>query len=136
MRRFSQQNNLVTLSDINVTPLLDLAFVLLIIFMITTPLLDQGIQLNLPKGGEADGEVNSENVRIVDFDPAGVYYLDKQAMELDALIAELVKQHRDNPELIIYTRGDMVSQWGTGMAVVNRLTKAGVTSFSFRFENE
>jgi biopolymer transport protein ExbD len=42
MRRFSQRNSLVTLADINITPLLDLAFVLLIIFVITTPLLEQG----------------------------------------------------------------------------------------------
>ena len=48
MRRFSERNSLVTLSDINITPLLDLAFVLLIIFMITTPLLEQGLNLNLP----------------------------------------------------------------------------------------
>ena len=45
MRRFSQRNSLVTLSDLNVTPLIDLAFVLLIIFMITTPLLEQGLSL-------------------------------------------------------------------------------------------
>ncbi len=48
MRRFSQRNALVTLSDINITPLLDLAFVLLIIFVITTPLLEKGMDLHLP----------------------------------------------------------------------------------------
>ena len=51
MRRFSQRNPLVTLSDINITPLLDLAFVLLIIFVITTPLLKKSIDLKLPHGG-------------------------------------------------------------------------------------
>ena len=51
MRRFSQRSHLVTLSEINITPLLDLAFVLLIIFIITTPLLEQSINLRLPKGG-------------------------------------------------------------------------------------
>ena len=50
MRRFSQRNSLVTLSDINITPLLDLAFVLLIIFVITTPLLEQGMDISLPQG--------------------------------------------------------------------------------------
>ena len=48
MRRFSQRNSLVTLSEINITPLLDLAFVLLIIFVITRPLLEQNIDLQLP----------------------------------------------------------------------------------------
>ena len=51
MRRFSQKNHLVTLNEINITPLLDLAFVLLIIFVITTPLLEQSLKLNLPTGG-------------------------------------------------------------------------------------
>ena len=50
MRRFSQRSHLVTLSEINITPLLDLAFVLLIIFIITTPLLTQSIELRLPRG--------------------------------------------------------------------------------------
>ena len=50
MRRFSQRSSLVTLSEINITPLLDLAFVLLIIFVITTPLLEQGINLNSQPG--------------------------------------------------------------------------------------
>ena len=52
MRRFSQRSHLVTLSEINITPLLDLAFVLLIIFVITTPLLEQSLKLTLPGGGE------------------------------------------------------------------------------------
>lgn len=50
MRRFSQRNSLVTLNEINVTPLLDLAFVLLIIFIITTPALEPGISMKLPVG--------------------------------------------------------------------------------------
>ena len=54
MRRFSQRSHLVTLSEINITPLLDLAFVLLIIFVITTPLLEQSLKLNLPAGGVAE----------------------------------------------------------------------------------
>ena len=49
MRRFSQRTHLVTLNEINITPLLDLAFVLLIIFVITTPLLENGMNLKVPK---------------------------------------------------------------------------------------
>ena len=54
MRRFSQRSHLVTLSEINITPLLDLAFVLLIIFIITTPLLTQSIEMKLPGGGQVE----------------------------------------------------------------------------------
>ena len=53
MRRFSQRNSLVTLSEINITPLLDLAFVLLIIFVITRPMLEGRVRMNLPEGAAA-----------------------------------------------------------------------------------
>ncbi|HVV72127.1 MAG TPA: biopolymer transporter ExbD, partial [Verrucomicrobiae bacterium] len=71
MRRFSQRSSLVTLSEINITPLLDLAFVLLIIFVITTPLLDQGIQLKLPQGGEPDPKIEKSDIRTVEISSDG-----------------------------------------------------------------
>ena len=66
MKRFSKRNQLVTLSDLNVTPMLDLAFVLLIIFVIATPLLEQGMKLELPDGGAADTAVKRDDVRTVE----------------------------------------------------------------------
>ena len=82
MRRFSQRSHLVTLSEINITPLLDLAFVLLIIFVITTPLLkpEQSIDLKLPTGGTPDKAVDRRNLRIVEVSPQGVYLLDRVRM--------------------------------------------------------
>ena len=71
MRRFSQRSALVTLSEINITPLLDLAFVLLIIFVITTPLLTQSINLNLPKGGQPDPKISKEDIRTVEITSKG-----------------------------------------------------------------
>ena len=72
MRRFSQRSSLVTLSEINITPLLDLAFVLLIIFVITTPLLEQSINLKLPRGGQPDQRIEKRNVRTVEVSVTGV----------------------------------------------------------------
>src|SRR5439155_817552 len=72
MRRFSQRNSLVTLSDINITPLLDLAFVLLIIFVITTPLLEQGLNLKLPTGDVVDlKKIDPKDVRTVEVGTQG-----------------------------------------------------------------
>src|SRR5215469_15793183 len=107
MRRFSQRSHLVTLSDINITPLLDLAFVLLIIFVITTPLLEKGLDLKLPKAnGVPDKTINPHNIRTVDVSNTGVYVLDKRRMNLDAVISQLAAEYRDNPNLIVYIRGD------------------------------
>ena len=62
MRRFSQRNSLVTLNEINITPLLDLAFVLLLIFIITRPMLEQSMDLKLPKGGRNRGKWRRKTV--------------------------------------------------------------------------
>src|SRR5436853_7225541 len=90
MRRFSQRNSLVTLSDINITPLLDLAFVLLIIFVITTPLLEKGLELNLPKSnGPADKQqVKKDDVRTVDISAQGVYVMNHRPMALNQVITQ------------------------------------------------
>src|SRR5205085_10587246 len=102
MRRFSQRNSLVTLSDINITPLLDLAFVLLIIFVITTPLLEQGLSLNLPKGGTADAKLEKDNIRTVEIDARGNFMLNRTRMNVAQIEAELVKIYRGNPHLVVF----------------------------------
>ncbi|HEX3856841.1 MAG TPA: biopolymer transporter ExbD, partial [Verrucomicrobiae bacterium] len=71
MRRFSQRSQMVTLSEINITPLLDLAFVLLIIFVITTPLLEQSIDLKLPRGGQPEKNLNKSDIRTVEISNTG-----------------------------------------------------------------
>ena len=73
MRRFSQRSALVTLSEINNTPLLDLAFVLLIIFVITTPLLTQSLDLTLPKAKSERQEkkIDPRDVRTIEINPQG-----------------------------------------------------------------
>src|SRR5438105_1079262 len=80
MRRFSQRSSLVTLSEINITPLLDLAFVLLIIFVITTPLLEQSLELKLPKGGRPDRPMNERDVHTVEISSRGYYVFDGKPM--------------------------------------------------------
>src|SRR6185437_6523758 len=108
MRRFSQRNSLVTLSDINITPLLDLAFVLLIIFVITTPLLEKGLDLNLPNGsGQPDKQqIHKEDVRTVEITSQGVYAMNRRPMALNQVIAQLAQDHQANPNLIVYIRAD------------------------------
>src|SRR5271166_3160447 len=100
MRRFSERSSLVTLSEINITPLLDLAFVLLIIFVITTPLLEKGLELNLPKAqGQPDKPLRKEDIRTVDITAAGIYALNHRPMKLEQIEAELLQDFRANPNL-------------------------------------
>src|ERR1051325_1083180 len=98
MRRFSQRGHLVTLSEINITPLLDLAFVLLIIFVITTPLLEQSIDLKLPRGmGQPEKKLNKNDIRTVEVAMNGNYRLDRQPMPLPQMVSRLAADSKANP---------------------------------------
>jgi len=85
MRRISQKHGFSTLSEINVTPLLDLAFVLLIIFIITTPLMDKSTGLILPSSKAAADAVNPANVQTVTISKDDVVALNTQSVSLDQL---------------------------------------------------
>jgi biopolymer transport protein ExbD len=132
MRRFSQRNALVTLSEINITPLLDLAFVLLIIFVITTPLLEQGFAMNLAPGGKADTKIEKDNVRTVEIDARGNFMLNKTRMTVAQIEQELVQVYRGNPNLVVFIRADKDGRIEPFAEVMNRCIKNGITKFSFR----
>ena len=133
MRRFSQRNSLVTLSDINITPLLDLAFVLLIIFVITTPLLEKGLDLKLPDGGGHDDPVrNRNNIHIVEISPQGYYVLDHHAMKPDAISRALEKEHNANKNMILFIRADGEGKYKLVADILERCEKIGITNLSLR----
>ncbi len=134
MRRFSQRNSLVTLSDINITPLLDLAFVLLIIFVITTPLLEQGMDLKLPSGGSADKKFEKDDVRTVEVSPQGNYMLGGRRMSLDQAEAELIRAYRANRKLLVYVRADENGPYKHVAAILHRLERSGIDQVSLRTE--
>ena len=130
MRRYSQRHALVTLSDINITPLLDLAFVLLIIFVITTPLLENSIDLRLPEGGRAVQRVSRENIRNVDVTREGVYRIGPTAYSLDQLEQLLVREYRANPELVVRIRADQEARARHLYPLIDRLTRHNITRLS------
>jgi len=131
MRRFSQRSHLVTLSEINITPLLDLAFVLLIIFVITTPLLEQSINLKLPKGGRPETQINKSDITTVEISNTGVYVLDRQRLQLPQLITRLAGESRSNPNLIVYIRADKDSRYELLATLLDTCQRNGI-KISFR----
>ena len=126
MRRFSQRSALVTLSEINITPLLDLAFVLLIIFVITTPLLEQSINLRLPQGGKPDVKPDPRNVRTVEITAQGGYVMDKKSLGIRQVQDELLKTLRANPNLIVYIRADENGRNKDTYAVIDFCQRNGI----------
>jgi biopolymer transport protein ExbD len=132
MRRFSQRNSLVTLSDINITPLLDLAFVLLIIFVITTPLLEHSIEMTLPKGGRPDRPMTEKDFRTVEVGSRG-YVLEGKPMTLAQIESFLVKDAKTNPNLALRIRADKAAPWDQVFQVADLCANNGI-KVSFRSE--
>ncbi len=106
MRRYSQRQNLSTLSEINITPLLDLAFVLLIIFMITTPLLESSMNLVIPSSGATNPPIKSARVQIVSIDRNDTIRFNNQVIDLKALPTRLTELKQTNPDIAVVIRPD------------------------------
>ena len=123
---------MVTLSEINITPLLDLAFVLLIIFVITTPLLEQSINLKLPRGGQPDRHLNKSDIRTVEISSTGYYKLERKTVPLPQIIAQLTAEYRTNPNLIVYIRADKDSRYDLVAQVIDGCVNNGITRYSLR----
>ena len=123
---------MVTLSEINITPLLDLAFVLLIIFVITTPLLEQSINLKLPRGGQPDKTLNKSDIRTVEISSTGYYALDRKRIALPQLIAQLTGDFRANPNLVVNIRADKESRYDLVAQVIDGCQRNGITRYSLR----
>ena len=122
----------MTLSDINITPLLDLAFVLLIIFIITTPLLTQSIELKLPRGvGQPDKRLNKSDIRTVEISSTGYYKFESRQMALPQIVSQLVQESRANPNLVLYIRMDKDSRYELFAALLDICQKNSI-KISFR----
>jgi biopolymer transport protein ExbD len=134
MRRFSQRNSLVTLNEINITPLLDLAFVLLIIFIIASPMLEQSIQVNLPEGGSPITEVDPQNVFTVEVTANGAYLLRGRPMALPQIRDALIQAFRANPIAVVSIRADERQPYGYVAAVIDMCKQSNLTRISFATE--
>src|SRR5436853_5480057 len=133
MRRYSQRQSLSSLSEINITPLLDLAFVLLIIFMITTPLLENSMSLIIPSSGVKNSAVPASQVQTISIDRNELIRFNNQVVDLDTLSARLVELKRANPDVAIVIRPDRdlpVQKLITLMDALQRaqITKVGIAT--------
>jgi biopolymer transport protein ExbD len=130
MKRFSQRSGYHTMSELNVTPLLDLAFVLLIIFIITTPLMEQGIQLNLPTATATTTAPDPKSIKTVSVDRNGLVYLERNPISIARLETELRRIKAVDPEVAIIVRADKNILYQKVMDVVDTLQRAGVSKMA------
>ena len=128
MARQKQRSQLTAISDINMTPLIDLTFLLLIIFMITMPLLEYGVNVNPP---EMNAEpLPEDNSKVINLDADGNVVFNKVPFQLDELKVRLQNELKKNPKLIIMIRADGGRPYKEVMNVMKAVKEAGIQEVS------
>lgn len=133
MKRYSQRNGHTAMAELNVTPLLDLAFVLLIIFIITTPLLTSNIPVNLPTGpNNHQPPPDAKSIRTIDIDRTGQIYLESKRIELPVLEQELTSFKASTPDAAVVVRADKTLNVQQLFDVMNALQAAKIDRMSLQ----
>ncbi|MBT8043111.1 MAG: biopolymer transporter ExbD [Pontiella sp.] len=134
MARRTSLVSLNQISDINMTPLMDLTFILLITFIITFPLIEQGIAINLPKGKAAD--MMDSQSRSISLNLANQLYLDDIPVSKEELIAAVADIGLADPDTTIYVRADRKLPYGEVVAIMKILHDANITRMALVTEAE
>lgn len=115
-------------SSINVTPLVDVMLVLLVIFMVTAPMMQQGVEVELPKATTAPLKGSNEQVVLSVSKDGKVFLGDNNEVSLDTLAPKVkaIMEARAQDERKIYIKGDVGASYGTVMDVMGRLHEAGI----------
>ena len=118
------------MSEINVTPLVDVMLVLLVIFILTAPLLASSIKLNLPSSDAAKPTEAAQFVTLV-VDKAGQVYLNDQPVAIESLRARLTQTAAQNPDTEVQLRADASVPYGKVVEVMGVAQKAGLNRIGF-----
>jgi biopolymer transport protein TolR len=117
------------MSDINVTPMVDVMLVLLIVFMVAAPLLTVGVPVDLPKAAAPAINENKEPL-VVTVNAKGTIYLQETTVEDESLVPRLLAITHNNPAASIYVRGDRAINYGRVLEVMSMISAAGFTKVS------
>ena len=112
------------MSEINVTPMVDVMLVLLIVFMVTAPLLTVGVQIDLPKTKAKILQGQDEPLAIT-IDAQGQVYLQDTEIDIEGLVPRLRAITDNNPDVRIFVRGDAAVNYGRVMEVMGTVNVAG-----------
>ena len=118
------------MSEINVVPYIDVMLVLLVIFMITAPLLNQGIEVDLPQADAEPVDETQQDPLVLTVDAEGQYFLNvggdpEQAIDAEALVLRVAAVLRQRPRATVLVRGDASVDYGQVVAAMSLLQQAG-----------
>jgi len=133
VKKFSTAHH-SSLTELNITPLLDLAFVLLVIFIITTPQLSNDLEMNLPSPKKEKPPSPPPKINTLVVDAAGKITLNDQVMELPALRQTLVAMKTTDPETSIVVRGAAEVDYQRVVSVLDALQQADISKVGLATE--
>src|SRR6476620_379685 len=136
MRRYSNRTSLSTLSEINITPLLDLAFVLLIIFMITTPLLENSKTLVIPSSATTNAPINLSAVQILSMDRHEIVRLNEEVVDPATLESRLAALKAADPNVAVVIRPDRNLPVQKLVSLMDALQRADITKVGIATQEE
>jgi biopolymer transport protein TolR len=117
------------LAEINVTPMVDVMLVLLIIFMVAAPLMMAGVPVQLPKTS-AEKIAPPREPLVVSIDKDGAFYVRKEAVAAEALVAKLAGLRAEAPDQVVYVRADRSLEYGKVVALMGLVGQAGFAKVS------
>lgn len=120
---------------IQLTPMIDVMTVLLAVFMVTTPMMTTGIDLELPRAGTSAMTGNDHAIQ-VSVDSRGRYFLSETQMSRDDVVKRAVAMRGENPNLTIMISGDTHADYGAVMSVMGKLKDAGFQKVGLRTQPE
>ncbi len=125
-RKKHRRRRATLMSEINVTPMVDVMLVLLIIFMVTAPLMATGIKVNLPESNvsQLEDEKKEEPLQVL-VDKGGQLYIQKTKVTMQQLGAKLGEVTKQNKDTQIYVKGDKDVPYGTVIMAISAINEAG-----------
>jgi biopolymer transport protein ExbD len=126
---FEREELQAPLSEINMTPLVDVMLVLLVIFLVTAPMLNSAIKLDLP--AEAASQISEEKTVTIAITRDGAYFVDDQEVSQSALEQHLKILAKENPKRQIHLRADVNVNYGKVSHVLAELQRAGLSNIGF-----
>ena len=128
--RLERRSGPAPMSDINMTPLIDVMLVLLVIFMITAPLMSSSLKLDLPRA-EGGAPNDAPQFISVALDPQGRLYFGEEALEAPAFAARVADAARKNPKTEVQLRADKGVPYGRVAELIGVVQQAGLTRIGF-----
>jgi biopolymer transport protein ExbD len=135
MRKTSRSSH-STLNELNITPLLDLVFVLLVIFIITTPQMMNNLEMNLPSGKPPPPARDKPKINEIAVDAQGQTTLNGQVVTIPVLKTDLQQMKSDNPDLSVVVKGSDDVNYQSMVSVLDVLRQLDITKVGLATQAE